>query len=45
MWKISLMSKVPASRHSSTMPISRKTSPKRVVMNAFFAASAAERRS
>ena len=39
------MSKVLVSRQSMMMPMSSKTSPKRVVMNAFFAASAAERRS
>ncbi len=39
------MSNVPASRQSMMMPMSRPTSPMRVVMNAFFAASAAERRS
>ena len=43
--KISVMSNVPASRHSKSMPIRKPTSPIRVVMNAFFAASAAERRS
>ena len=42
---ISRMSTVPNSTMSSTTPMSRPTSPIRVVTNAFFAASAAERRS
>ena len=42
---ISMMSTVPNSTMSSTTPMSRPTSPILVVTNAFFAASAAERRS
>ena len=43
--KISDSSKVPVCAKSSRMPMSRPTSPMRVVMKAFLAASAAERRS
>ena len=42
---ISMMSTVPNSTMSRTTPMRRPTSPMRVVTNAFFAASAAERRS
>ena len=42
---MSVMSNVPASRHNSRIPIRKPTSPMRVVMKAFFAASAADRRS
>ena len=43
--RISVMSNVPVSAASKRMPMSSPTSPMRVVMNAFFAASAADRRS
>ena len=42
---MALMSNVPVALNSMMMPISNPTSPIRVVMNAFFAASAAVRRS
>ena len=42
-WKMAEMSNVPVSLNRSRMPISRPTSPIRVVTNAFFAASAADR--
>ena len=45
MWMIVDMSNVPVALNSRMMPISSPTSPIRVVTNAFFAASAAERRS
>ena len=44
-WIIVEMSKVPVALNSKMMPISRPTSPMRVVMNAFFAASVADLRS
>ena len=42
---ISRMLKVPVASQNRMMPMRRPTSPTRVVMNAFFAASTAERRS
>ena len=45
MWKIVDMSKVSVLRKSRMIPMSRPTSPILVVMNAFFAASAADLRS
>lgn len=43
--KMAVMSKVPVALNRTRMPISRPTSPMRVVTNAFFAASAADLRS
>ena len=44
-WVISRMLKVPVASQKRMMPMRRPTSPTRVVMNAFLAASTAERRS
>ena len=44
-WNMVEISNDPVARYSRMIPMSSPTSPMRVVMNAFFAASAAERRS